>query len=98
MKLMTKKTTTEAISKNTEAINKVPGAEVDTTLLEEDTGDLKTPLITPTEVHQLTKAEVHIKAIGAIKFKVAEEDKITTKIMVTQAKTIENTANNQPTQ
>jgi hypothetical protein len=107
MKLMTKRTmlrqltiTTEATSKIiTEAINKIQGAEVDTHLLEEVTGDLKTPP-TPTateERHQIPKAEVHTEVIVATKIKETEEDKTTTKTMVTQTKIIENIAKHQAT-
>jgi hypothetical protein len=102
MKLITKKTmlmqltiTTEATSKIIkEAINKIPAVGMDTYLLEEDTGDLKTPQIIATKVHQLTKAKVHIEETVAIKIKAAEE----AKLMVTQAETILNIANNLATQ
>ena len=58
----------------TEAINKISGADVDTHLLKEDTGDIKTPLtatrIKATEVHhQLPKARVHTEETMATKIK-----------------------------
>jgi hypothetical protein len=68
--------TTETISKIiTDEINKIPGAEVDTHihLLKEDTGDLKTPLTTATEVHhQLPKEKVNIEEIVATRIKATD--------------------------
>jgi hypothetical protein len=66
-------------------------------LLKEDTGDLKTPQIIATELHQLTKAEVLIEETVAIKIKATEEAKITTKMIVTQARTIVDTSKHQVT-
>jgi uncharacterized protein (UPF0179 family) len=62
---------------------------VDTQLLEEVTGDLKTHIPTTTEEHhQIPKTEVLTGEIVATKLKVTEEAKTTTKAMIIQTKTI----------
>jgi hypothetical protein len=78
MKLMIKRTMLRQLNITTEATSKT--ITEDTHLLEEVTGDLKTPMPTATEEHhQIPKTEVHSEKIVTTKIKVTEEAKTTTK-------------------